>query len=241
MSGHSSPKRRDVRETVQELRRDLALFSFQNDAPAVESAVQPGSSPELGVRPGGIVEWLVARPGAGAVTSALQIMSQSSGSRGAWAIVDPARQCYFPALAGWGVDLERTLVLRPANLRETCWAIEQCLRCPECRPRGHGSTSGFPSAFIAAGNWRRKWAEVWACFFGRSGRNGSPYGPTCDCWPRRGLEARGKPDGCRSRCCIAGAAWEAAPRPGRSTMPRVIVRLVPEVAHPATAERAARA
>ena len=72
----------------------------------------------------------MAREGAGAVTSALQIMSQSSAGRGIWAIVDPARECYVPALSGWGIDPSRLLVLRPATVPETCWAIEQCLRCP---------------------------------------------------------------------------------------------------------------
>ena len=91
-----------------------------------------------------------------------------------------------------------------------------------CRPPGPGSTSGFPRGFIAAGKWRRKWGEASACFFGRSRRDGNRSGPTYDCWSRRGLEARGKPGGCISKCCIAGAAWEAAPRRGRSTMPRVL-------------------
>ena len=65
MSGHLSPSRDEVRETVQELRGHLGLFSFQNDVPAVESRPRNGSLPELGVRPGGIVEWLVARAGRG--------------------------------------------------------------------------------------------------------------------------------------------------------------------------------
>ena len=130
MSRHPSPSSHEVRETVRELRRHPGLFSFQDDVPAVESAFQPGSSPELGVRPGGIVEWLVARQGTGAFTAALQIMARSCGG-GVWAVVDRGRDCYFPAFSGWGVDPGKLLVLRPVTLQETWWAIEQCLRCPE--------------------------------------------------------------------------------------------------------------
>jgi len=241
MSGHSGPKRRDVRETVQELRRDLALFSFQDEVPAVESAVQPGLPPELGVRPGGIVEWLVARPGAGAVTSALQIMSQSTGVHGAWAIVDPARQCYFPALAGWGVDLKRALVLRPATLQETCWAIEQCLRSTgisatwawldqQVPERVHrrwqlaAEVGGGISLFFRPAGAQREpvWADLRLLATPRPGGEGETRRVQIEVLYRRGGKGG------------TVLAWEIDHAAG-------IVRLVPEVANPATAERAARA
>ena len=130
MSGHLIPSRREVRETVQELRRHLGLFSFRNDMSQAESVSRNCISPELGVRPGGIVEWLVASRGAGAFTSAMQIMAQSSAGPGVLAIVDPAREFYVSALSGWGVDPAKVLLLRPATQAETCWAIEECLRCP---------------------------------------------------------------------------------------------------------------
>jgi protein ImuA len=131
VSRHLKPSRDEVQERVRELRGHPGVFSFQHEAPAVKLAVHhEGSAPELGIRPGGVVEWLVARPGSGGVTSALEIMARSSGCRGIWAIVDRALECYFPALSGWGIDPGRILVLRPSSLREACWAIEQCLRCP---------------------------------------------------------------------------------------------------------------
>jgi hypothetical protein len=130
MSGHLSHSRREVRETVQELRRHRGLFSFRSDVPAAESVSRNATSPELGVRPGGIVEWLVARQGAGAFSSAMQIMAQSSAGRGFLAVVDPAREFYVPASSGWGVDPSKMLLLRPATRDETCWTIEECLRCP---------------------------------------------------------------------------------------------------------------
>ena len=97
MSRHPSPSSRDVRETVRELRSHLGLFSFQDDVPAVESGFQHRLSPELGVRPGGIVEWLVARQGTGAFTAALQIMARSGGD-GFWAVVDRGRGLLLPGV-----------------------------------------------------------------------------------------------------------------------------------------------
>ena len=103
MSGHLHSSRDEIRAKVQKLRGHLGIFSFQNDVPAVEPFIQQGSMPELGIRPGATTEWLVAREGGGALTSAFQIMSQSPAGRGTWAIVDPARECYAPALSGWGI------------------------------------------------------------------------------------------------------------------------------------------
>ncbi len=131
MPGHLISPRREVRQTVQELRRHCGLFSFRNDIPPAQSVSRNSISPELGIRPGGIVECLVARQGAGALTAAMQIMAQSSSEgRGFWAVVDPAGEFYVPALSGWGVDSSRAMLIRPQTRAETCWTIEECLRCP---------------------------------------------------------------------------------------------------------------
>ncbi len=122
--------RRDSREKVDELRTNLGLFSFRRDQGSVLTDREASRSNPLAVRRGGIVEWLVAREGAGGVSLALKVMSRSATGRGVLAVVDPARECYVPALSGWGIEAEDLLVLRPATLQETCWAIEQCLRCP---------------------------------------------------------------------------------------------------------------
>ena len=117
MSTHASTSRCEVRETVQELRRHRGLFSFRNDVPEAESVSRNSVSPELGVRPGGIVECLVARQGAGAFTAAMQIMAHSSSSCGFWVVVDPAQELYFPALSGWGIDPSRALLVHPQTKR----------------------------------------------------------------------------------------------------------------------------
>ena len=201
---------------------DLGLFSFQDDVPVARSTLQSGSLPEPGVRPGGIVEWLMARPGAG------QLPLPCKSCRNPLVVVESGR-LWIPLgsamsllyLAGESIRAEHLCSAQPLLRTRAGQSSNACV-VRVCRPPGRGSTNGFPSGFIAAGKWRRKWAEVWACSFGRSGRNGNPYGPTYGCWSRRRLEGRWRPDGCVSRCCIAGAAREAAPRRGRSTMPRVL-------------------
>jgi len=241
MSGHLSPSRDEVQERVRELRGHLGLFSFQDGVPAAQSTVQNGLLPELGVRAGGIVEWLVARQGAGAVTSALQITSRSSAGRGAWAVVDPARECYVPALSGWGINPGRALVLRPASLQETCWAIEQCLRCPGVSATWAWVGERVPerihrrwqmAAEVGGGVgllFRPLWAErepVWAdlrlLVTPQAGGQGETRRVNIEVLYRRGG--------------LGGSArsWEIDHAAG-------IVRLVPEVATPATAERKARA
>ena len=122
--------RRHVREKVDELRSHLGLFSFEEGAATGVLPRKAACSSLFEVRPGGIIEWLVEREGAGGATLAWQLMARSSGMDGVWAVVDHAGECYVPALPGWGIDHRRVMVLSPATLQETCWSIEQCLRCP---------------------------------------------------------------------------------------------------------------
>ena len=196
MSGHSGPSRTDTRETVRELRRHLGLFSFQDDVPTAESVVRNSSSPELGVRPGGIVEWLVAKPGAGAVTSALQITARSSGGRGVWAVVDPARECYVPALSGWGIDPGRTLLLRPATLRGNVLgdrampALSRSVGHVGMGRRADPRASSSPLE-IGGGSGRRRGLVLPA---DRSAA-GTRLGRLTSAGHAPGREARGKPDG----------------------------------------------
>jgi protein ImuA len=241
MSGRLRLSRGEVRETVRELRRHPGLFSFQGDVPTAGSVLQRGLLPELGVRAGGIVEWLAARGGAGAVTSALQITSRSWAGHGVWAVVDPARECYVPALSGWGIDLGRTLVLRPASVQETCWAIEQCLRCPgvsatwgwideRIPARVHrrwqlaAEVGGGVGLFFRPVRARREpvWADLRLLVTPQAGGRGETRRVNIEVLYRRGG--------------LGGSArsWEIDHAAGS-------VRLVPEVATPTAAERKARA
>jgi hypothetical protein len=241
MPGNLVRQRHEARQTVDELRRHLGLFSYQQDVPATEIAPQNDLSRQLGMRQGGIVEWLVERDGAGAVTLALQVMSQSFGGRGITVIVDPARECHVPALYGWGINPTWTLVLRPGSLQETCWAIEQCLRCP-----GVSTTLAWIDKRIPA-RVHRRWqlaAEV-------GGGIGLFFRPV---WARREPiwadsrllvtpMAGGEGESRRIHIEVlyrrggfggSGQAWEIDHATGH-------VRLVSPMANPATAAREARA
>lgn len=240
MSGRSRFTRPLLRKTVEELRSSLGLFSFQGDLTPAKSASPTVISPELNVRPGGIVEWLVAGEGAGAVTLALQMVAQSIRA-GVWAIVDLAREFYLPAGIGWGIPLEQILVIRPATLQETCWSIEQCLRCPGVSAtwawvdqrfpaRVHrrwqlaAETGGGIGMFFRPAQARREpiWADLRLMVTPRPGGQVDSRRLSIET-----LYRRGGLGGCPQ-------AWEIDHAAG-------LVRLVPEVAHPATAKRAARA
>jgi protein ImuA len=241
MSGSLSSSQSRVRETLEELRANSAIFSFNGSVETAESARPGGLSLELGVRPGGIVECLVAREGAGAVTLALQITSTFSRGRGVWAMVDTARECYVPALSGWGIHPKRILVLRPVSLQETCWSVEQCLRCPgvsatcawvdqRTPERVHrrwqmaAEVGGGIGIFVRPVLARREpiWADSRLLVTPRSGGQGETRRVHIEVLYRRG--GRGG----------SAQAWEIDHAAG-------LVRLAPEVANPATADRAARA
>jgi hypothetical protein len=128
MSGSQSPVRRNVRESVAELRKHGGIFSFENSSGPVRLHQANEDWPDLYLRPGAIVECVVRAPGSGAITSALQVLAKSSYAHGVWSIVDDTRDFYLPALSGWGINARDTLVLRPQTVQETCWSIEQCLR-----------------------------------------------------------------------------------------------------------------
>jgi protein ImuA len=230
-----------VRARVEELRANPVLFSFRPEQ-AAASDRQTGVSPKLGVRPGGIVEWLTASEGAGAMTLASQIVSEcQSSSGGVWAIVDSSRECFSPALSGWGIDPSRILVLRPATLDEACWTVEQSLRCP-----GIAATWAWVDPRIPARVLRR-----WQLAAEVGGGVGMLFRPVESrrqpVWadmrlmitPRAGGQEetrRVQVDVLYRRGGLGGGAgvWEIDHATG-------VVHLVPEVAHSATAERAARA
>ena len=220
MSG-CEPPRPDIGERVRELRRQLGLFSFQGDETKVETAKGDGCFPELGLRPGAVVEWVVAGQGTGAATAALWILRRSPGE-GAWAVIDLGRDCYFPAFTGWGIDPGRLLVLRPVTLQETSWAIEQCLRCPGISVTWAWVDQRFPSEFIVAGKWPRRLVGGVGVFFRPTHARREPAWADLRLLVTPQPGGAGETDGFASTCCIAVGAWEAAHRAGRSTMPRVM-------------------
>lgn len=81
-----------------------------------------------GVLPtGGLLELVSACPGGGGVWLALWL---SRGVNGPLLLVDVQHELYPPALASLGLDLHRTVVVRPRSRGEGLWAFEQALRTP---------------------------------------------------------------------------------------------------------------
>lgn len=81
-------------------------------------------------RAGMLVEWIVIGEGAGAARLALPMACQSLQNGGVLVVIDERREFYSPAAVRLGLDLDRTIVVRPRNHQETIWALEQALRCP---------------------------------------------------------------------------------------------------------------
>src|SRR5262245_22871908 len=85
--------------------------------------------PEGRLPAGSLVELMSAAEGAGAWTLAMVMARHACGERKMLVIADPARRFYPPAAARLGVDLRRTIVIRPRDKRYTLAAVTQSLRC----------------------------------------------------------------------------------------------------------------
>jgi protein ImuA len=86
--------------------------------------------PNGGLRRGSLVEWLGQGPGNGTAMLALAGARQAAEAGGAIVVVDALRQVYPPAMAAWGVDLERVIFVHPQNGKDELWTWDQALRCP---------------------------------------------------------------------------------------------------------------
>ena len=89
-------------------------------------AILPGG----GLVPGTLVEWLSPAKGSGAEPLMFQMAAQAMQRGGNLVVVDPTGEFYPPTADCWGIALQRTVVVHPANERDMFWAFEQALRCP---------------------------------------------------------------------------------------------------------------
>lgn len=82
--------------------------------------------PAGGLKSGSLVEFL----GSGAAAVAIQTAQAACQDGRAFIVFDRQNHFYPPAASAWGIDLARTLIVRPANTGEELWAVDQALRCP---------------------------------------------------------------------------------------------------------------
>ncbi|MES2790918.1 MAG: hypothetical protein V4719_15005 [Planctomycetota bacterium] len=123
-------------EQLESLRRQLQKFS--GDDATLEEVVEVTSTgisaldgllPHAGIPRGGMVEWLTEETGAGAVVLAVAGVRAALEQGGWWVVVDRRGDFFPPAVTGWGVSLQKLLIVRPATARDAAWAFEQALRC----------------------------------------------------------------------------------------------------------------
>ena len=87
--------------------------------------------PDGGYVPGSVVEYLRAMPGCGASTLAFTAAAAAMKStNGFVVIIDTQHNIYPPALASWGIDLEKVVLVRPQSDVDALWAVDQSLRTP---------------------------------------------------------------------------------------------------------------
>jgi hypothetical protein len=77
--------------------------------------------PRGGFTPGSLVEYL------GLGVSLALAAARSTCQDRPLLVVDPLRQLHA---AAWGIELSRTVVVRPASAADELWACDQALRCP---------------------------------------------------------------------------------------------------------------
>ncbi len=84
---------------------------------------------EQGLSAGSLVELLPRIAGAGAWTFALTLARYACGERKTLLIADHARCFYPPAALKFGLDPNRTVIVRPRNANDALLALAQSLRC----------------------------------------------------------------------------------------------------------------
>ena len=85
--------------------------------------------PDGGVPPGTLIEWLSQGEGSGAGTIACTVAVHAMQTNGVCVVIDRHRSFFPPAAWPLASNLDRTVVVHPANDRDTLWALEQSLRC----------------------------------------------------------------------------------------------------------------
>jgi protein ImuA len=84
--------------------------------------------PGGGIRHGSLVELLDQRAGCGAETVAAGLTANACEAPGMVVIVDREGQFYPPALAAWGVPVDRMVIVRAGSDADAVWTADQALR-----------------------------------------------------------------------------------------------------------------
>ena len=130
----SGPKNQSL--AIQQLTRQLRRYERTLQPTADENrvlstgiAALDALLPDGGISRGTLMEWLSEKAGGGAGTLAFTVAAQLMGTEGACVVIDPAATFYPPAIGRLANDLQRMIVVHPANGSDALWALEQSLRC----------------------------------------------------------------------------------------------------------------
>jgi protein ImuA len=123
---------REKAELLTRLRDEIAECGRHDDAD--RSVIRTGRLvldrmlPRGGIRRGSLVELLDQRAGCGAETVAAVMTRAACRFLGMVVVIDRDGQFYPPALAAWGVPVERMIVVRAESDADAVWAADQALR-----------------------------------------------------------------------------------------------------------------
>ena len=81
---------------------------------------------------GALTEILLPQEGIGELRLVMPALAQLSHEKRWVAWIAPPHIPYAPALAAYGIDLSRTLIVRPRATTDGFWAVEQALRSGTC-------------------------------------------------------------------------------------------------------------
>lgn len=128
------PSQIDRARTVRELSRRLEKMEAATRPGSGNEALSTGILPLDCLLPGGgfqdgtLVEWLADSAASGVDLLALLSARPLLREGRVLVVLDREKTFYPPAAAAWGMQLQQTVVVRPANSTEELWALEQCLQ-----------------------------------------------------------------------------------------------------------------
>ena len=127
MTSSRHEKLRDLARRIQQIesrQRPAGRLRITTDVAALDDLL-----PEGGLKRGGLVELVSAADGGGAWTLGVVMAASVCRERKTLVIVDAERRLYPPAAARLGLELNRSIVVRPDSRRDAHQAIVQSLRC----------------------------------------------------------------------------------------------------------------
>jgi hypothetical protein len=119
----------ELRQRLRQMERSPTSSAQNGTLSSTGVAPLDALLPPAAFRAGMIVEWVAEGAGAGAARLALPGALQALQNDGVLVVIDDRREFYPPAAVCLGLDLDRTIVVRPRNSQETIWVLEQALHC----------------------------------------------------------------------------------------------------------------